>query len=87
MDVCLLRILCIVRYSSLLQADHSSRGVLPSVVCVPECGREASIMRRPWATGGCCAMEKINISLELFIYIFIHDSLFILIRVPATPAT
>ena len=24
-------------------------------VCVSECDREAWIMRRPWATGGCCA--------------------------------
>jgi hypothetical protein len=23
---------------------------------VSECDREASIMRRPWPTGGCCAM-------------------------------
>ena len=27
-------------------ADHSSRGVLPRVVCLTECDREASIMRR-----------------------------------------
>jgi hypothetical protein len=26
--------------------------------CVSECDCEASIMRRPWTTGGCCAMEK-----------------------------
>jgi hypothetical protein len=26
------------------------------VVCL-ECDRDASIMRRPWPTGGCCAME------------------------------
>jgi hypothetical protein len=38
-------------------AYHSSRGVVPSVVCL-ECESEASIMRRPWPTGGCCAMEK-----------------------------
>ena len=30
---CLLWVLCVVRYSSLRRADHSSRGVLPSVVC------------------------------------------------------
>jgi hypothetical protein len=34
------------------------------VCCVPECDREASIMRRPWPTGGCgptggcCAIGK-----------------------------
>jgi hypothetical protein len=32
MDVCLLCVLCVVRYSSLRRADHSSRGVLPTVV-------------------------------------------------------
>jgi len=34
MDVCLLCMLCVVRYRSLYRADHSSRGVLPSVVCM-----------------------------------------------------
>jgi hypothetical protein len=29
------------------RADHSSRGDLPTVVCL-ECDREASIMRRSW---------------------------------------
>jgi len=32
MDVCLLFLLCVVRWSSLRQADHSSRGILPTVV-------------------------------------------------------
>jgi hypothetical protein len=32
--------------------------------CVSECDREASIMRRPWPTRGCCAMEKRNILLR-----------------------
>ena len=35
---------------------HSSRGVLPSVMCV--CDHEASIMWRFWSTRGCCAMGK-----------------------------
>jgi coenzyme F420-reducing hydrogenase gamma subunit len=26
------------------------------VWCVSECDREASMLRRPWPTGGCCAM-------------------------------
>jgi hypothetical protein len=30
-----------------------SRGVLPSVVCLSECDREASILRKPWPTRGC----------------------------------
>ena len=32
MDVCLLWLLCVVRYRSQRRADHSSRGVLPTVV-------------------------------------------------------
>jgi hypothetical protein len=31
MDVCLLWVLCVVRYRSLRRIDHSSRGVLPTV--------------------------------------------------------
>jgi len=31
-DVCLLWVLCFVRYRSVFRADHSSRGVLPTVV-------------------------------------------------------
>jgi len=34
MDVCLLCVLCAVRQKSLRRADHSSRGVLPSVACL-----------------------------------------------------
>jgi hypothetical protein len=34
MNVCLLWVLCVVRQRSLRRADHSSRGVLPSVVCL-----------------------------------------------------
>ena len=33
MNVCLLCVLCVFSYRSLGQADHSSRGVLPAVVC------------------------------------------------------
>jgi hypothetical protein len=33
MDVCLVWLLCVVRLRSLRRADHSSRGVLPTVVC------------------------------------------------------
>ena len=31
---------------------------IPTVCGVSECDRETSIRRRPWPTGGCCAMEK-----------------------------
>jgi hypothetical protein len=34
MDVCLLYSVCVVRQRSLRRADPSSRGVLPTVVCV-----------------------------------------------------
>ena len=34
MDVCLLWVLCVVKYRFLSRADHLSRGVLPSVVCL-----------------------------------------------------
>jgi hypothetical protein len=33
MDVCLLWMLYDIRWTSLRRADHSSRGVLPTVVC------------------------------------------------------
>ena len=33
-EVCLLTVLCVVRYRSLHQADHSARVFLPSVVCL-----------------------------------------------------
>jgi len=45
---------CECRVLSVRRANHSSRGVLPSVVCL-ECHREASIVRKPWPTKGCCA--------------------------------
>ena len=51
MDVCLLLGLCFVRKRSLRRADHSSRGVLSSVVCRNECDHESSEMRRHWPTG------------------------------------
>jgi hypothetical protein len=34
MDVFLLLVLCVVRYRSLRWVDDSSRGVLPTVVCL-----------------------------------------------------
>ena len=47
MDVCLLCMLFVVRLKCLRRADHSSRGVLPIVVCLNEFDREASAVRRP----------------------------------------
>ena len=51
MDVCLLWVLSVVRKRSLPRVDHSSRGVLPTVLLVV-CYLETSWMRRPWPTGG-----------------------------------
>ena len=36
----------------------------PTKCGVSECDREASIMRRPWPTGGCCAMGKIETKIK-----------------------
>jgi hypothetical protein len=41
-------------------ADHLSREVLPSVVCLAECDHEALIILRPWPTGGYCAAGKVS---------------------------
>jgi hypothetical protein len=41
MDVCLLRVLCVVTYRSAHRANQSSKS--PT-----ECDNEVSIMRRPW---------------------------------------
>jgi len=35
---------------SVHRTDHSSRGVLPSVVCLIECSRKACTERKPWPT-------------------------------------
>jgi hypothetical protein len=56
MDVSLVSVVCFqVKVSasgwSLVQRSRTACGV-------SECYREASIMRRPWPTRGCCAMEK-----------------------------
>ena len=39
MDICLLWVSCVVRYRSLRRADHSSIGVLPTVVRRCVCSR------------------------------------------------
>ena len=56
MDFCLLCVVCCqVKVSetgwSLVQTSPTECGV-------SECDHEALIMRRPWPTGGCCAMVK-----------------------------
>ena len=37
MEVCLLWLLCVVRWRSLRWADHSTRGILPTLVCLSVC--------------------------------------------------
>jgi hypothetical protein len=49
MDVCLFWVLCFIRQRSLRRADHSSRGVLPTVERRCVCGLETSRMKRPWS--------------------------------------
>jgi hypothetical protein len=46
---------------SLVQRNPTECGVF-------ECDREASIMRRPWPTGGCCTMEKEILKANFWIY-------------------
>jgi len=37
-----------------------------------ECDLEASIMRRRWPTGGCCATEYIHIYIYIYTHTHIH---------------
>ena len=74
MDVCLSWVLCVVKWRSLRRADHSSRGVLPTVVH-RLCDQETSWMRRPWPTVDCCAKTK-----NVYIYIYIHSYIVFLLR-------
>ena len=59
------------------RADHLSRGALPSVVCLSVIVKP-SIIRRPWHTRGCCAMERKywvkSTDNETVLYIFTHPS-------------
>jgi len=60
MDVCLLCVFCVVRYRFLRRADHSSRGVPPSVVCLSviaklrKCGDRGPLEAvLPWTSKAC----------------------------------
>jgi hypothetical protein len=64
-DVCLSCVLSIVMQRFLCRDDHSSRCVLPSVVCVTEFHHESSIMRRPCPTGGLLRHGKSNACSQL----------------------
>ena len=57
-NACLLRVLCVIRSSSLRRTDDSSRVVIQSVLFLNECDREASKMRS-W-TIRCCRAVKVN---------------------------
>jgi hypothetical protein len=61
------------------RADVSSRGVLP-ILCVSEYDREASIMRRPWPTTGCCALKE-NLNKYLCSYCSVVSFDFIMLPV------
>ena len=52
--------LYVVRYRPVRRADHSFTGVLLSVR-VSECDGDASVLRRPWPTGGLLSHKKVLI--------------------------
>jgi hypothetical protein len=59
MDVCLLWVLCVVRYRSGLCDELITRPEeYYRLWCVVVCDLETSWMRRPWPTGGCRAKKK-----------------------------
>jgi hypothetical protein len=58
MDVCLLWVLCVIRSRSLRRAGHSSKGVLPSVVCLKCVIAKPRTMRRPRPPRGCRAIGR-----------------------------
>ena len=60
MDLCLLWILCVVRYRYLRRADHSSRGVLPSVVCLSVIAKPCE--ERSWTAFGSNRHRKKKVS-------------------------
>ena len=53
MAVCLVNVVCCQVEVSALGRSLVQRS--PTECGVSECGREASKMRRPWTTRGCCA--------------------------------
>jgi hypothetical protein len=85
MGVCLLWVLCVVRYRSLRRGDHSSRGALPTVVCLnvivkprQRGGRGPLAAVAPWKTKSiCCSCILVqgSISHAGFIYIFWNSNL------------
>ena len=59
MDAWFLWVCCVVRWSSLLRADHLSRGVIRlAYACVSQCDCETLIMRSPWPCRGFSAVGE-----------------------------
>ena len=63
-DDCLLWVLCAVRYRPLRRADPSSRGVLPSVVCL-------SVIVKPWQGWGLGQLELSSHAIYILLWIYI----------------
>jgi hypothetical protein len=57
MDVCLVSVVCCQEQVSASGLSLVQRS--PTECGVSECDREALTMRRPWPTGGCCAMGNV----------------------------
>ena len=55
---CLSLVIVACRQAEICALDWSLVQRSPTVCAVSECQSEASIMRRPWPTRGCCAMAK-----------------------------
>ena len=72
MDICLLWVLCVVMYRSLRRADHSSRGVIPSVVC-PLSVNENPRKKRQWTRNRVEAPQESNIKKKIDKNIFRPD--------------
>ena len=58
MDVCLVWVLCVVRYRQVSVLCWSLVLRSPTESGVSGCDCKASIMGRPWHTRGCCAMKN-----------------------------
>ena len=67
-DDCLLWVLCVVRYRPLRRADPSSRGVLPSVVCL-------SVIVKPWQGWGLGQLELSSHAIYIYIIVNLYNQL------------
>jgi len=53
---------------SLLRADHLSREVLSSVVCITKCDNKTSKIRRLCSTRDCCVKNKMAYLTTLYVF-------------------